>query len=698
MATRTITAEIDGKVRKITADIPDGATPGDIENAVREYMSQTPQSEANKALAGTGLSVPDVPNPPRPYALASPQEQASRYADPMSAPKGDIIPYEGMGSAGTSDILEGAGRIANNDQPTLDRVGGAVQTTGGVLSSLAGIGMPAGARPNRGFESTTARLKAGLTNTGTTPTELAEMALSPKTAILKKVLRMATKAPEKGAPVSLSIPAYVNKSPIPPSSVTTVPPLRSGVSGQASDISQGPYTPLSGMPQLPIRGGNPTSGPPLPQMPTGIAGGASQVTTPEIPPYLPRPMPGIPTPTRAAPMPINRPMTRTGIPESANPKAISSPTSIPTSRPDNLSYHIPSPNTVLNTGAKDVAEALKNELGGTPGKPMVIPGSDTRAAGEAAHEANSWLKELRGQSKVSSNADLAGAMKNKAPGDVSSVRDSIIKAMSPEASTIVLRELGIGDIPQMARGGVVLPTDHKTVLSTVKAPEEVASGQDIIRGSSDIPLSDKGLQQSTELAKQFKAKGGVDRIDTSNLKRARQTAEDIGKQIGQTPKPTADLRPWHLGEIEGQPTHTVLDRMKRYIIKQPNVKVPGQGPQSTSPGEAFNTFKRRALTGLKTSLQELKANPNGKVVKVTHYRVVRLTEAWAARGFPDSMEIDPKIMESKGSDPPGTVLRLWWRGTKPALDKVNMKEGGKLPGGIYLTRHGLTKHNEENFS
>jgi hypothetical protein len=61
MPLRTITAEIDGKVRKIKADIPDGATNDDIIDAVSSFLAQPAQQGGGPKTAGElGL----VPLPP----------------------------------------------------------------------------------------------------------------------------------------------------------------------------------------------------------------------------------------------------------------------------------------------------------------------------------------------------------------------------------------------------------------------------------------------------------------------------------------------------------------------------------------------------------------------------------------------------------------------------------------------------------
>ncbi len=255
-------------------------------------------------------------------------------------------------------------------------------------------------------------------------------------------------------------------------------------------------------------------------------------------------------------------------------------------------------------------------------------------------------------------------------------------------AAIVLKELGV---PGMAKGGVVVPASTKG-----ESAEASATGVDYVRGSSNVPLAPEGEKQAETLGKQFKAKGGVDKIESSDLARAHETAKAIGKACNCSPVTTNDnLRPWALGGLEGKPTLEVLSQIHRYITKQPNVMVPGSGPKSTSPGESFNSFKKRILGTLMEKAKELKKDPSKRLVVVTHYRDVRVAQAWADKGFPPSMEINPKIMLEKGNDPPGTVLRLYWKGSKLALEKVQMNQTTKSQGGVILVRHGVTKLNSE---
>ncbi len=673
-------------------------------------------SEANKALSGTGLSVSD-PNPPKPYGLSLPKEQAARQANPMSAPRGDIIPYEGMGSAGTSDVIEGLGRLANPDRDAFDRAIGGAQATGGALSGLG---------PFAGGHQAFPRVAKTVKNNPAGAATFAEAVISPKTAMLRKLVGLATKenVPPKPPPPQpqwgSTIPPSPNLGPnlqvnpagnVPPTGVSTpgpVPPAAPppGYGGSPSRVpTPPPPPPVEAMPPA-VPSTNRVPGPmPPPQAPPVIP---STNRVPGPPPAPPAPpvvpstnrMPG-PIPTPQAPPTFggstNRPGPGPVPPTPAPPVGATQTGATQAPPPPAQTATVPS-----TANVNEVAEALKNELGGTPGKPLVIPATDTKAAGDAAHLANRGSLADRFITKQTGNSkEVLDAIKNQSETDKAIMRKQISEAPyeyvgSPETQQEIFRRLGIdipSDIPRMAKGGVVLPAPVKEA----EAIGAASTGEDVIRGSSDIPLAPQGKEQAETLGKQFKARGGLDSLESGDLVRAHDTAMAISKACSCSPvTKNTNLRPWMLGGLEGQPTLSVLSKIHRFITKQPNVKVPGKGPKSTSPGESFNAFKRRFLGTLKERLQELKKDPNKRMALVTHYRDIRIAQAWADKGFPDSMEINPKLMLVKGNDPPASVFRLYWKGSKPALEKINMAQGKNI-GGIYLVRHGITKWNEEAY-
>jgi broad specificity phosphatase PhoE len=167
------------------------------------------------------------------------------------------------------------------------------------------------------------------------------------------------------------------------------------------------------------------------------------------------------------------------------------------------------------------------------------------------------------------------------------------------------------------------------------------ASQDMIRGWSDVPLSDEGREHAKETAERLKGKG-IQVLISSNLSRARETAEIIGKVIGVRPQFSQELRPWNLGELTGKSTEDALPRIRAYI-EAPTQKVP--------QGESFDTFKDRAFSGLADCLDIAAGR---KLCVVTHHRLERLVKAWIAVGQPVDGEVDPGVFSQKG-EPPGNV-------------------------------------------
>lgn len=164
------------------------------------------------------------------------------------------------------------------------------------------------------------------------------------------------------------------------------------------------------------------------------------------------------------------------------------------------------------------------------------------------------------------------------------------------------------------------------------------TSQDRIRGWSDVPLDDNGRKTAKETAKQL-IDSPITNLITSDLSRARETADIIGKQLKLKPTPTQGLRPWDLGNLTGKSTKEVIPQIMDYL-EYPDEPVP--------KGESFNSFKQRAFNGL---LDALEQSNGGTLGAVTHHRVERLIKAWIANGQPKDGEIDHDVFTQKGEDP-----------------------------------------------
>ncbi len=76
------------------------------------------------------------------------------------------------------------------------------------------------------------------------------------------------------------------------------------------------------------------------------------------------------------------------------------------------------------------------------------------------------------------------------------------------------------------------------------------------QGFSDTPLNDTGRAQATELAERVAAGEPIASLWSSDLSRARETAQTVGARIGLEPTLDARLREANRGEWEG---HLFLD-------------------------------------------------------------------------------------------------------------------------------------------
>lgn len=209
--------------------------------------------------------------------------------------------------------------------------------------------------------------------------------------------------------------------------------------------------------------------------------------------------------------------------------------------------------------------------------------------------------------------------------------------------------------------------------------------QDVIRGSSDVPLTAEGKAQALRLGQE--TKGKIDCIYTSPLERAKDTAEQIHKTNPKAElKVKQELMPWKLGAIEGQPTQQMLPKMHDLILNHPDQVPPGKGPKSTAEGESFNHFRKRVLGFIQDEIKE--HDPKDVDIYVTHYRDIKIVEAWLAKGHSKDLSIDTSVMLNKGREEPGEMFKM---------ENFRLVPVTSISGpGIYFARHGRTEWNGES--
>lgn len=159
-----------------------------------------------------------------------------------------------------------------------------------------------------------------------------------------------------------------------------------------------------------------------------------------------------------------------------------------------------------------------------------------------------------------------------------------------------------------------------TVLYVTRHGQTDANLQKKVQGQGDTPLNDRGLAQAEALADYFSERPTglpVDKVVSSDLPRARRTAEVLAARlkVGATFHP--ELRARRMGDFEGR-THAELEAADPEAfqrLKHDPAFVPPGG------GESVNDLRARAMPFVEGLVAD---NPGRHVVLVSHHKVCQL--------------------------------------------------------------------------
>jgi 2,3-bisphosphoglycerate-dependent phosphoglycerate mutase len=158
-----------------------------------------------------------------------------------------------------------------------------------------------------------------------------------------------------------------------------------------------------------------------------------------------------------------------------------------------------------------------------------------------------------------------------------------------------------------------------TVLYVTRHGQTDANLETRVQGQGDTPLNAHGLAQAEALADYFSQRPSlpVDRIVSSDLPRARQTADILARRLKVPATFHPELRARRMGDFEGR-THAELEALDpeafRRLKHDPAFVPPGGG-------ESVNDLRARAIP----FVQRLGAdNPGRHIVLVSHHKVCQL--------------------------------------------------------------------------
>lgn len=196
-----------------------------------------------------------------------------------------------------------------------------------------------------------------------------------------------------------------------------------------------------------------------------------------------------------------------------------------------------------------------------------------------------------------------------------------------------------------------------TALNSTHAGESAER----VRSWADVPLTAKGKEEAQELANKLVAEGlPFEEIWSSDLSRARETADTVGEKIGLPVNTTRALRPWGLGYLTKTLVKDAIPVMEKFVNNE-DVTVPG--------GESFSTFRTRALKFIQ-KLAHKAQDDNKTILVLTHTRDLQLIKAFLAAGAPADLHIDRKVFDDYSDEispsgflevEPGEALGPEWK-------------------------------------
>ena len=162
-----------------------------------------------------------------------------------------------------------------------------------------------------------------------------------------------------------------------------------------------------------------------------------------------------------------------------------------------------------------------------------------------------------------------------------------------------------------------------------------------VRSWIDVPLNHKGRLHAAQMALKLRDQG-IEKITTSDLDRAKETAQIIGHITKAPVEETHGLRPWDMGDLAGQKVVEAKPKIDHYFT-HPTEKIPG--------GESYEEFHSRAKETLLGILHRLNSEPGGNEAAVTHLRVFG-TLANILTNNRKAAQLEP------AHSPPGTAWKI----------------------------------------
>ena len=171
----------------------------------------------------------------------------------------------------------------------------------------------------------------------------------------------------------------------------------------------------------------------------------------------------------------------------------------------------------------------------------------------------------------------------------------------------------------------------------------LGGGKEALRGWLPVPLTSEGRTQAKRAGEALKGLH-TDTFSTSDLPRAVETAQIVGKQMGTMPILDPSIRDWHTGNLAGQKYEDVK-HVLHYYVDHPDEPVPG--------GESLNTYLVRFVPAMRRRIDD-----PGTHLVVGHARGTSILQGIASPVGGKGLDIDAAYLKKRPDVDPGTAIQI----------------------------------------
>ena len=155
-----------------------------------------------------------------------------------------------------------------------------------------------------------------------------------------------------------------------------------------------------------------------------------------------------------------------------------------------------------------------------------------------------------------------------------------------------------------------------TELILVRHGQTASNMLGLLHGWTDVTLTEAGLRQAHRVAEHLASIDGIEHVYSSPLRRARLTAEAIGRRLGTLPRFRPDLIEMNFGDIEG---YSLLGMQRDFPDLHSRIADLEDLDLAFPNGESRRDFHMRVRRAFD---EVIAAHAGGRLVVVSHGGVI----------------------------------------------------------------------------